>query len=289
MLFVFCGMFWLFAAIHIRDAMVLLAVSLLTLYWVRLLAFRTGMDFVRLGLATAVGFLSFGLLREELVFVPLGMMGAGCAAVCWEGGKRDVVGVLLALVLAGGIIAYFVTGTTRESLAGDLVRNWEAYGDLSLLESREGSLGNKLIVEQAVPVRLILGSAYLFVYPIPFWSGFQLESSYHVFKSQNVLFMYAVSPLLGLAVWRVMRGDIFRRAVLLFLLFVVTGFALGVAATSLEGRHFGVFFVPLLVFALIPDLSDPRERAVYWRTLVLYLGVIAVVHLTWVILKGIGA
>jgi hypothetical protein len=101
--------------------------------------------------------------------------------------------------------------------------------------------------------------------------------------------MYAVSPLLGLAVWRVMRGDIFRRAVLLFLLFVVTGFALGVAATSLEGRHFGVFFVPLLVFALIPDLSDPRERAVYWRTLVLYLGVIAVVHLTWVILKGIGA
>src|SRR6185436_14029906 len=97
--------------------------------------------------------------------------------------------------------------------------NQEGYSELSFEQGEEQSLGNKLIVNQAPPVRLVLGSAYLFVYPIPFWAGFKEASSYHKFKSLNVLFMYAITPLFALAVWRVVLLKKLRRASILFLLF----------------------------------------------------------------------
>lgn len=67
-----------------------------------------------------------------------------------------------------------------------------------------------LIVSQPLPIRLVLGSVYLFVFPIPVWSGFQLESAYPLFKSLNAIYFYFLLPFLVIS-FRVLWRDAFSR------------------------------------------------------------------------------
>src|SRR5690606_5924303 len=78
--FAMCGIFWLFASIHTRDAAVLLPVSLLVLFWVRYLSTQTVAHLFQLIVATAAAFAIFGFLRTEFLFVPLAMLMAGLVA-----------------------------------------------------------------------------------------------------------------------------------------------------------------------------------------------------------------
>lgn len=138
-----------------------------------------------------------------------------------------------------------------------------------------------LIYDQPLPLRLVLGAAYLFVFPIPLWAGFQLETAYHLFKSFNVLFFYAVFPLFTLAVFRVLTTKAYRTPSVMFLLFLIVGFTLAVAGTSLETRHFGVFLLPLFVLATLPDLRQKGDKAAYEVLLLGFLTMMAAVHILW--------
>lgn len=284
-LFSFCGIFWLFASVHIRDAMALLVVTLLVLYWVRYLDVPTFRNLYQLGLATVAAFMIFGTVRTEFIYVPVALLIAGSAAIGFFSKKRsDRIKVLLVAILMLIICGYLLFEMGPDLISTIIFRN-EGYGDLSLEESGSSSLGNALIINQPFPLRLLLGSAYILVAPIPVWTGFQLESSYHIFKSFNTLFMYAITPLFALSLWRIIRVKSFRRPSIIFLLFVILGFILSISYTSLEVRHLGAFFVPLLVLALLPDLSQRTDQAAYRRLLFRFLGLIGTVHLVWAILK----
>ena len=161
----------------------------------------------------------------------------------------------------------------------------QSYTDHSISQSYD-SFGNALIVRQALPIRLALGSIYLFVFPVPFWSGFQLESAYHLLKSLHVLYMYAVTPLFALTIWRIVRCPQRRTPAVLFLVLVVLGITAGAAYSSLENRHFGAILGLLLSVAVIPDLSEVKERILYRRLLMFFVGSVGTVHLAWLILKA---
>ena len=283
-----CGMFWLFASIHIRDASILFAVSLLTLCWVRYLEYRRTRDALLLIVATAAAFFSFGSLRREFIFVPLAMLVAGAAAI-WFTAKSRTFGLLvLSAAVASIAIAVNLDWRPTEAFKATMAEGQESYSKLSSSESDSTSLGNRLVVGQPAVIRTILGTAYLFVAPVPFWAGFRQPSSYHVLKSLNAFFMYVIMPLLILAVLRLVQRQRLRRASLIFLAFVVSGFALSVAYTSLESRHLAAFFVPLLVFLLVPDLTVAKEKRNYGLLLGGYLLAIFLGHLAWAVLKGSG-
>jgi hypothetical protein len=142
-----------------------------------------------------------------------------------------------------------------------------------------------LIVNQSLPIRLVLGSIYLFVFPIPFWGGFQLESVQAFFKSANVVFFYFVLPLLAISLLKLVRHKRSRSVSVLFLLFLSLGFTVAIAGTSLETRHFGAFLIPIFVIATMPDLRADNERLQYKQYLFVILSGVIVVHLAWVILK----
>ena len=146
-----------------------------------------------------------------------------------------------------------------------------------------------LVVQQPIPVRLIVGSAYLMLYPIPFWVGFQLESAYQLFKSFNAVFFYALIPLLILAGRRILRERDVRTPAVRFLVMVSAGLTLAVAGTSLETRHFGAFLVPVFLLALIPKLESQRDRRAYLRVLVGFLGGIFALHSLWWVLRHAAA
>ena len=142
-----------------------------------------------------------------------------------------------------------------------------------------------LILNQALPVRMVLGTLWILIFPIPIWSGFQLETVYHLFKSFNAIFMYLLIPLVVLSLQRIYRFKIFRTPAILFCLFLILGSTLAVISTSIETRHFGAFLVPLILVALLPDLKLEEERIAYKNYLLYFMCVIFIVHITWFVLK----
>ena len=142
-----------------------------------------------------------------------------------------------------------------------------------------------LIINQPLLIRLTLGAIYLIIFPIHFWVGFQFESSYHLFKSFNVIYLYFVIPLLTLTVRQLWKDKSIRSPSMLFLLFLVFGFTLVIAATSLETRHLGAFFVPVFLLALLPDLRLKIVRHNYRQLLIAFLGTVFVIHYMWIIIR----
>lgn len=280
-----CGLFWLFAAIHLRDAAVLLGVSALALVWVR---YTSQAEVGRIGgvaAATVVAAVFFGSLRTEFLFVPIAMVAAAGAARLLDRRTEGRRGRLLLMLAVIGIpVAVYGLSVAQSNLLETIMRANEMYTRVAGTQSSDDSLGMRLIVNAPLPVRLVLGSGYLFIFPIPIWN--ELDSAYGLFKTCQAMFMYGFTPLYVLAVWRVARRPALRNASSLFLLFLTLGFTVAIAATSLETRHFGAFLVPMLAFAMIPDPRVPADRAGYARLLTLLLCTMTIVHLAWALLKS---
>jgi hypothetical protein len=281
-----CGLFWLFAAIHLRDAFVLLLVTLLVYVWVYYLVKPSFVRGAIVGVSSLLSSALFPYVRSELFFAPLAMLLAGASAQLFfseHRGYRKVIAYVLSVV-ALGLFAWFFS-FMREDAVTALIIGREGYTEFAAMEAGSGSLGMRFIVQAPLPRRVVLGSAYLFVFPIPVWSGFQLESAYHLFKSYNALFFYAVIPLGILAVLRLLHFRGVAKPALVFLFFVVVGFTSGIAATSLETRHFGAFLAPFFILAVLPDLGAKRDLLAYRWLLAVFLMVIAAGHALWVAVK----
>jgi len=283
-----CGLFWLFAGIHLRDSLVLLGITALAYAWVWFLAKPDlSWRFSQIVIWTLIASSFLGLLRGEFVFVPVAMMIAAFAALILST-KQDLRRrlVLFGLLILGGGAVVASALIYMQDIIAALDRGHEDYLEVARDQHGADSLGMALIENQPLPIRLVLASIYLYVSPIPFWSGFQLESVYNVFKSANVVFFYFVLPLLAISILRLFRNKQGRSGSVLFMLFLTLGFTLAIAGTSLETRHFGAFLIPVFVLASIPDLRVRNVRLQYRQYLfVVLLGVI-VVHLAWIILKS---
>jgi hypothetical protein len=286
LLFSLCGTFWLFAAIHLRDSSVLFGITFLVLIWVRFLQSSTTWKLIQLILSTFLGLGLFALLRREFIFVPFAMLAAGFVALLMGAKKRkSYIRVLVgAFFLILPIVAYFISSMGIDAV-NTLLRGSVGYKELSANMSESGSLGTLFISNQPLLIRLPLSIIYLFVFPIPFWAGFQLESSYHLFKSFHVIYMYTVTPLFALGIWKIIRTTALRTAPILFLLFITIGFIISIAYTSVETRHFGAFLVPLFVLSLVPDISEKGDRRIYHNLLKYFLFIIIIGHLIWAFLK----
>ncbi|MEB3220991.1 MAG: hypothetical protein VKS61_02840 [Candidatus Sericytochromatia bacterium] len=281
-----CGLLWLFAGIHLRDGMVLLGVTALAWAWVRFVSRpNTPMRLVQVTVATLVSLLLLPFLRAEFFYVPFAF--AIAATISLILGIESNQGRLVARTLAalGFVCSLAYLLTAEESLQETFLQRNEAYTEGMYEQHGADSLGTAMIVGQSLPLRLLLGSAYLYVFPIPAWGGFQLESAYNLFKSINVLFFYVVLPFVGLGIWQLWREPARRKPGLIFCLVVIAGFTLGIAGTSLENRHLGAFFVPLFLLALVPDTRDPVAARLLQRILFVTLAAMVVVHLLWATLK----
>lgn len=285
-LFSACGLLWLFSGILLRDSVILLGVSLLAYAWLYFLAKPdVGLRLLLVSASSFLAFVYFGFMRAEFVFVPVAMAMAAVSALLFskKTGKDKMIAyflVLIGLMIVGWLLAIF-----GEALQLVLSRGREGYADGASQTHADDSLGMALVVNQPIPLRLVLGSVYLFVFPVPFWSGFQLDSVYHLFKSFNVIYFYFVIPLLLLAVRKLWKEKPLRTPGALFLLFLIIGFTLAIAVTSLETRHHGAFFAPLFLLALLPDMRVRSEKRGYKQLLTFVLVGVVFVHLAWLVLK----
>lgn len=286
LLFAACGLLWLFAGIHLRDAIVLLAVTALSFVWLHFLA-RPGLGLRLLQVvgASLGGALVLGLLRSEFLFVPIGMATAAVAALMLGRKSERKQLVAYVLVMLGLAATWVLIAVFGEAIMMALLMGQQGYLEHAAGHHGSDSLGMALILNQPGPIRLVFGTIYLFVFPIPFWSGFQLESAYRLFVSLNVLFFYLLIPALVLAGARLWKDRAQRTPALLFVFFLSFGFSLAIGSTSLETRHLGAFLAPLFVLALLPDFRVRAVAGNYKKLVVFMLGGVMIVHALWLVLK----
>ncbi len=286
LLFSLCGLLWLFSAVHLRDSVVLLTITLTVHAWV---CYATGRSALRLPILVAAmlaATMALTALRTEFVFVPMLVALAGVASLVLAhsgGSRRARRRRALALVLLAGVgaIGWVWVGSLLEAVSTGA----QTYRDLVEGEAAADSLGARLIVNQPLPIRVIFGSVYLLIFPIPIWSGFFADSVVPLLKTANALFFYALLPLLALALrdWRAAPHT--NRSLLLFMLVLALAFTAAIAATSLEVRHLGAFLVPMFILALLPDLRVPAIWRRYRRGVAAMVAAMALLHLAWFGLK----
>lgn len=281
----FCGLFWMFSAIHLRDAVVTLATTLVTFVWVRYLCTPTSVRFVVLLIVSAAGSPIIGLLRTEFYLVPILMAVAGAGALVLRGTQKPSVVAFYLFVLATVLLGLGLYLGVLSDVHSVLSSGGKGYAEHVKYEAASDSLGASLIVNQGTVVRVFLGTAYLFVFPIPVWSGFQLESALHLFRSFNGVFYYFILPLIALAIYRLYRAPESRTPVAIFVLFVSIGFTAAIGVTSLEQRHVGAFLIPIFLLCLIPSMENDFDRKAYRIMFFLVLLAMSVLHIFWLLLK----
>lgn len=286
-LFASCGILWLFAAIHLRDASVLFCVSLATLFWARYCVEPSWSRLITVSIATLLLSAALTYLRQEFVAVPLALAFAAATAtsITRSGQYRRSSAIAALFVLAVAVAIVFVTRGT--DLARDVSLDQQAYTTTAVrgAQSDGSSLGLQLLVNAPLALRLVAGPLSVLLLPIPIWSGFQLSSAYALFKACDAIFMYFVIPLIALGLLQARPTAGRRTAGVWFLLFTVLGTLLAVAATSLESRHFGAFSVALLSLAVLADLRTPRARKQYQTLLIGMLACVVLGHVLWGVLK----
>ena len=281
--FSFCGVFWLFSSIHIRDVTILLILTLLTFIWITFLSNRKDFKNVfYLILSNLLISIAIFFLRGEFLFTPFIFLILGVfTSIKFSNKKEKNIFFYFFLFLCITII-FYLTFEYGNIIIDILKISNEGYKNLSDSVSSTSSLGMKIIVNQPIPIRLLLGSIYLFIFPIPIWSGFQLNSVYFLFISLNTIFFIFFLPLLFLSFKMLFVKNNFK---LFFLLTLSISFIFAISITSLEIRHLGVFLVPLFLVALYPNLRVKTTLILYKKYLLFYFTFLVIIHLSWLFLK----
>ena len=284
-MFLASGIIWLFGSTHLRDGQVLFYFLALIYFWIRLIARPNFLNVMLLIPVTIFCIWIFRMLRVEFSFLPGIFLVTAAAAFLLSNISYHRLLKLLPLIstifVCGGIAVYLIF----QDLLLQLVTAYEIYTEVSTRRGDESSLGNQLVVNAPIPLRIIFGAAYLFVFPIPVWSGFQLDSARHLFISLNAVYFYFFTPAYIYSVWRVLKTQKLRTTANLFLILVVVGMTFGIALTSLESRHFGQL-LPLMILTVANlDFSDVDTKKDLKRLTVIYLAGILGIHALWFVLK----
>ena len=274
-----CFLFWLLATIHLRDSFCLLVVSILINVWLRALATERTAWMGTAILASVVGQWVLSTFRAESGSIAFIMLAIGLVArYVLRGGKA---GFVLAFGLGIAIIGLYEVIIVKLLGAVDMLRFVkEGYSSMA----DEASLGNRLVVSAAAPLRLLLGWGYVHVFPIPIWQGFTTSSAYYWFKSAQVVSMCFLLPATVAGVWYGMREVGRLRAAMFFLTLVYGIITSAVVMSSLETRHHGQVLPLAIIVAAVaagsPNVSKLESRLRAWAWVVL-----VAIHVLWFAMK----
>jgi len=286
-LFALCGLFILFGSVLIRDCFTTLVNAIVLFGIVRWLRTPTSRNLTLALVLTAVCVLAMMYLRSRTVV----MFGAFwvLAGMCWFSLHRidlkRMLAIMLALVVLAAGSAYFADyiGKALELQA----HHMDQYEGLLEDSLRDDSLAMRLVVQQPLPVRLVLGTGSMMVFPIPFWDYWtRLRTEYHVIKGYQALFQLLIMPsVIAGFVLTIMKLKDDRRLALpfLFLGVYLAMNIMAVVATSLEQRHVAQFMPALIILAVIPNARIPFDRKILHQAGIVWFGLVFSVHVAWAV------
>lgn len=289
-LFAFCGMFWLFGGVLLRDCFTTFFQALVLWSLVRWLVQPTPRNLLTAAAITGLAAWAMAYLREESILL-FGLYWT-LALLFWFrrrplDGRRLValVAALIAVLFAGAYLsAYVGNALGRRASAA------ESYAAHGADTHHEDSLGMRLVVNQPLPIRLVLGTGALMIYPIPLWAGLKagakdiiLIKGYHGFYQVLMLPLVLAGFLLASREFR--RGRLAAVPLTFLAAYLLLNTA-SVVATSLETRHVAQFLPAFLILAAVPDTRDKRVFREVKQIATGWFAVVLLVHLAWAVVKG---
>jgi len=282
LLFSSCGLFMLFAALHLRDAFILFFVTLQAFAWVKFIDKKNLINFLLLLSISFVSSYALLYLRAEFLALSFGFFLAFLVSYLLTNNLSAIRRSLLTFFLSSiGLIALILIFNNSSTFT-DLISASNLYAEAG---KGSGSLGYDLIISQPLPIRLLLGSLMLFIMPIPVWSGIEMNSIYFLFKSLNAVYFYFMIPLILLSLFNFYAFRGIRNEQNYFLLFCILGFTSVVVLTSSENRHIGSFLPLFLLFSLIPSFNNRKEIKNYITLFLLFFSFILLLHSLWILIE----
>lgn len=289
-LFAVSGIFWMYGACFLRDCYALIVQVIIIWAILRFLRTSNIRNLIIAAIAIALCYAAMRGIRGRTL--PMFFAFIMLAGIAWTRREGMSIGVLL-LVIVGLPIAvvtaqYFMPyfGMAMEDVLG--AAEIRGYGFRGMDTT---SLTRQLVMNQPLPLRVILGSLLLLIYPIPIWTHFQIGHPFYLwFKGfQGVLNVAVILPLVFVAIGRCFRIAIkggADAAISLFLLAYAGLTMAAVAASAIETRYWGQFLPVLLLLAVIPDWRNIETRSKVIHIGVVWFICILMGHLMWAVMKA---
>ena len=291
-MFAWCGIFWLFGALLLRDAFALLINVIVILVFVRVLSLPNFKNFCTLifWLFFAIACMYFIRTKVIPLFVVIALLGwlswSRRSGVVSIANLMLPIATFLLVILLYPIISPFVSSIFEYAGFEKL-----KYGTMVGSGAGTDSLGYRLIVSQPLPIRLIAGSFYMVINPIPLWFNFKLQlGEYSWLRGFHGLYMIVIMPGafvgMGYALKKSMRGGIDAPAICFVLLFMIFNL-LAVVLTSLEIRHIGIIVPSIILLAVIPNRKETISKSRIQQVAAIWFGFILVGHIMWALLRDL--
>jgi hypothetical protein len=280
-----CGILWLFATSHLRDSFVVLFISINIFFYQKVIINKiTISKIIILILLSFISAYIFYYLRREYVYFPVLFLICYILSIYFI--KFTTKKFLFILIFLIFIIFLIFNFLNTNEIFNFIFHENQTYADKSNESNSINSLGNKYVVNQPFLFRIIFGSIYLLFYPIPIWSGFQLNYVHHLFFSINAIFTYLTFPAFLCTVYTIFKKK--KNIISSFVLFNLLLFCINtffVAFTSLENRHYGSFILSYIFILSFTNLNGLQERKMYFKLLFFELFFSLLVHMAWFSLK----
>lgn len=284
-LFSFCGIYYLFSSLHFRDSFILLIFAFNILSSLTFLQKpNSSCNLFKYILISILLSFCFFFLRKEFIFIPLVFAAVNILLlIIYKNSGISIVTKLL--LLFSSLIIFSSIFLINNNVLNYLIDGYLNYSNDSNDNSSSSSFGLSLIVNQPIILRGILGFFYMFIFPMPFWSGLTTDSAYHFFKSLNVLYLYVLFPFFILCILKIPNSSFYKNKYFVFLLITSIGFTLSVVMTSLESRHFGIFIILFQILSLYVNINTNIQKSNLFMSLMVYILFISVLHTVWLMLK----
>jgi len=283
-----CGNFWLFGGLLLRDCFAMLAMTVCLWACVRCITRRGVYPKLAAFAVTAVAGMAMYYVRQEAIYAVgfFGLLAAGFSV--WTFHDQVLKVVVLCGVFAASLLCVGLLINQLQEVQELHSQRHDDYARMSDESATTGSLGMAYVVNQPLPIRLVLGSLVLLAYPIPIWDSLTADvAAYDVIKNCHGVFMIFVVPLgltgSMLAILNAMRGK-GEYLPLLFITLAAGSSLAMIALTSLETRHYGQFLPAFLLLAAAPG-AGVQHRRLLGRTRIGWLLTIYAIHIAWLYLK----
>ena len=283
-LFAFCPIFWLFGSIFLRDCFILLMNVILIYGIVKVLYKFSITNLCFAVIASIVAYFAYLNLRPEFaVTVPL---VAILALIAWNRKTSGFSRAALGIFLMGSVTATIIVLNNPiyesiQSVSSQLIQFRQSYEE----QINQKGLAYNLIIDRGILIRLIGGSIYLHVFPIPFWNGFNFDAQpYFWLKSLMALYMVYLTPrgLSGILIS--LKNNINGRDLSHLHIFITAYLIVGilmVVLSTLETRHYGIFIPYLILMSVVPNINNQNHKYLILSTTVLWIIFVVLVNSLW--------
>jgi len=289
LLFSSCGLFILFGSVLIRDCFTTFFNILVLWSIVNWIIHKTFRKLIFSISITAISSYAMAYLRVEAVLL-FGLYWV-LALFVWLTSYRLNFSRLIILAISFCVVLLYTPYIINFiNLAQEIQSSGiESYSKFSVNASSEGSLGLKLIVNQPLPIRLLLGSVMLLLFPIPLWAYFNINlQEIYWFCGYNGIYQIFVMPLVLSAILfsiKAFRKSKINNAPLIYLTVYFIINLLAITATSLEQRHFYQFMPSVIILSALPDTRDAMQNKIVRQFTKFWVLLVLLIHLLWVSIK----